>query len=535
MNIKRSHLSCRLFIATTLCFCAVAWTNPLSGQTVRGHAVDSVSGAPLEGALILLFGSDSLEVARAITDASGGFSIAGVEAGRYRLHAQYALYRNTTFPEFEVSTGQTLAYRLVMPRLSDLSTVPTNQLEELADQLCPDVPQNEPVIMGWVRHSRTRAPAPDAAVIVSWSTVPDALRERIGVGAFTGSARVDSSGFYAICGAPFGSTVELHSMDTRGLSNFHTLRFVRGGVVTDEQFHRMRGHAWQQDFTIFGEQERSAELVGVVSDSLNGVTLQGAEVILVGTPISAETNSTGVFRMRRLPSGPATLRIRRLGFEVLEHQITLPTQRLVEIPPGVLELRPTATELNPVVVEVAPARNPLAEFNLRREKGMGSFLTREEFIRRGEPTQVTDVLRNMHGIRVFRSGDFNHRWGITMQRGGPRGFGNAAGSGMGCPPLIYLDRHFLGNANDLDIDTAVPVMDLEAIEAYGSVATLPSAFNRSGAQCGIIAFWTRHAEPRAAPIEGESPSILTSLGFQLGVMAVAATVIVVVLGKAIHF
>lgn len=82
------------------------------------------------------------------------------------------------------------------------------------------------------------------------------------------------------------------------------------------------------------------------------------------------------------------------------------------------------------------------------------------------------------------------RWIVTMQRGGPRTFGHARG-GRECPPVLFHDGIYLGNALDVDIDAIVPLSDIEAIEAYGTAAGLPAEFNRPGSACGVIVFWTR--------------------------------------------
>jgi hypothetical protein len=125
-----------------------------------------------------------------------------------------------------------------------------------------------------------------------------------------------------------------------------------------------------------------------------------------------------------------------------------------------------------------------------------------------------------------------------MRRAGTRTFGYAGGGGgldgSNCPPLYFLDRQYIGTANTVDIDATISLMDLQAIEAHGSTATLPINFSRRGSECGVIAFWTQRAQPRTFAIE-QQDSFFTSTTFHF-VLAVTAVVgIFFGLGEAIHF
>ena len=70
-------------------------------------------------------------------------------------------------------------------------------------------------------------------------------------------------------------------------------------------------------------------------------------------------------------------------------------------------------------------------------------------------------------------------------RGGARsGDGN-------CFPIIFIDRMFVGNTSMVVVDQIAPPEQIEAIEFYASIAGLPPEFNRRGATCGVLVFWTR--------------------------------------------
>jgi hypothetical protein len=60
-----------------------------------------------------------------------------------------------------------------------------------------------------------------------------------------------------------------------------------------------------------------------------------------------------------------------------------------------------------------------------------------------------------------------------------------------CFPLVFMDGAYVGTTGGLNVDQLVPAGSLEAIEVYASAAGMPPEFNRRGATCGAIVFWTR--------------------------------------------
>jgi len=81
-------------------------------------------------------------------------------------------------------------------------------------------------------------------------------------------------------------------------------------------------------------------------------------------------------------------------------------------------MKPVAKELAPVTVEAEAHTNyrNIAEFERRRANMTGSFITRAEFIKQGNPPKTTDVLRHMRGIRV-RPGTGFLMTGSSRRRG----------------------------------------------------------------------------------------------------------------------
>ena len=243
---------------------------------------------------------------------------------------------------------------------------------------------------------------------------------------------------------------------------------------------------------------------GFVTDATSGLPLTQATVAVVGSALSSQTDADGLFQLDGVSLGAVTLSVLRMGYSPIQFTVDLDEPGLYEIAAGQIVLEPLPLQLEPVQVEGAPlpTRRPLAEFQLRREKSTGSFITREEFERMGNPTMPTDVLRRMQGVRVERnvSGMVDpgrrtpiwnlqtNRWVVRMRRTAARA---AFGRADGCPPLYFIDGRYAGTADQIDIDQVLSTNQIEAVEAYASAATIPIEFNRTGSVCGVIAFWTR--------------------------------------------
>ncbi len=515
----------------------LATVSSAQGQTVRGQVVDSLTGVPLGGATVEALSAVGDRVARTRADGEGLFLLRLPSEGRYRLRVEHAQAAPATFPEFVIGAEQIQSYQLLVSTTGELRG---QALEAIVARVCPDEGVRGVVIAGWVRHASTGTVADSAAVVVSWSTIPAVLDADATFSEFSGAAVPDSSGFYAICGVPLNTRIWMHAMNPDGLSSFWALTFGPREVTVGTSALPLNGRIWVQDLTILDDVERSSRLAGTVTAAADGSPVRGVEVELLGTPFATETDLDGGFSFEGLPPGRPRLIIKGVGWEPLRREISLPDGGVLELPGPALALNRPATELAPITVEATASLSPLAEFNDRRSKGTGSFITREEFEKQGNPLEATDVLRRMQGIRIEPSRDPEQKWIISMRRGGPRGFGFAAGGdgsldGSSCPPLFFLDRQFIGNAKTINVDNVIALTEVAAVEAHSSVASLPMEFNRRGSQCGVIAFWTRKAQPRTIPAEKGSSSILSKTGFHLLVAVGAVVLLFVTLGQKIYF
>lgn len=131
----------------------------------------------------------------------------------------------------------------------------------------------------------------------------------------------------------------------------------------------------------------------------------------------------------------------------------------------------------------------LDDFRVRRERGLGKFVTRGEIEARN-PMFVTDVLTQIPGVHLESSGRGTRRT-IYLGRGT-----------RACPAEIYVDgmlltRHSrMGPDAGFTLDDAVAPSDVEGIEVYSGIASIPAEFLSPRAGCGVIAVWTIRGEGR---------------------------------------
>ncbi len=195
-----------------------------------------------------------------------------------------------------------------------------------------------------------------------------------------------------------------------------------------------------------------ATLSGSVLDRQGDAPIAGARLLLrsrsPGSLTSLiEADSAGVFEFPRVPAGPYTLLIQRVGYRDLAQDLELGSDVRTEI---TASLVPEAVDLDPVIVTVERSAAPLLpEFEARRALGIGTFITREEVERR-RPMRVSDLFRTMPGVRVVsdRVGDAH-----LMLRGR-------------CVPKVYMDG--VATHEDVSIDLSLQPVDIEGIEVYSN-------------------------------------------------------------------
>lgn len=236
------------------------------------------------------------------------------------------------------------------------------------------------------------------------------------------------------------------------------------------------------------------QIAGVVRDS-GGAGIAGAQIIITGTGLRAESDDAGKFVLARVPAGPAALRVRRLGFAPVSASVVVQSGGTAPLTIIVTE---AARGLSPVIVHAQGHRQYtgyLAEFYERRDRGFGHFITGDE-IQRRDPIKLTDMLRTFPGINVLPSAI---------------GDGSIRMRGNRCAPLVWLDG-MPAAAAEFDLDALIPT-SVAGIEIYPGPSTVPPQFVLpfGPTACGTIVVWSRHGErSRGKPISAAELAALVA-------------------------
>jgi len=216
-----------------------------------------------------------------------------------------------------------------------------------------------------------------------------------------------------------------------------------------------------------------------VRDSL-GRSIVGAELTVEGTAVRGVTDDKGELRFNTVRGGPATIRVRRLGFQPVAIDVMVdqrvPAARIVT-------LLAIPQRLAPIIVKGGNNyTGRMAGFYQRRDLGIGHFVSREK-LERDNPAQLSDVFRRLPGVHVTST---------RFIRNAIRFRGN----GQSCWPLVWLDGAPLPTA-EFDIDFLTPG-SIEGIEVYSGISQIPPQFmgSRGLGSCGVIVVWSREGERR---------------------------------------
>jgi TonB-dependent receptor-like protein/carboxypeptidase family protein/TonB-like protein len=231
---------------------------------------------------------------------------------------------------------------------------------------------------------------------------------------------------------------------------------------------------------VFAQDPLPAGVLSIsVRDSL-GRSIAGAELTVDGTPVRGVTDERGELRFNAVRGGPATLRIRRLGFRPTSLDVMVDQRVPVTT---VVTLSPIAQRLAPIIVKGSNAyTGRMAGFYQRRDLGIGHFVSREK-LEHDNPGQLTDVFRRLPGVQITST---------RFIRNAIRFRGN----GGSCWPLVWLDGAPLPTA-EFDLDFLAP-SSIEGIEVYSGISQVPPQFMgaRGMGSCGVIVVWSREGERR---------------------------------------
>lgn len=217
-------------------------------------------------------------------------------------------------------------------------------------------------------------------------------------------------------------------------------------------------------------QPARSSLSGIVRTQDSSVPIGGAIAEIRLLDIRAVSDSFGVFRIAGLPAGEHQLEVRALGFTAVAM-----TVRIEQDTTSVVQVALVPVPLPVLDVESGQRRGDerMRGFHNRRTAGFGRFLTRDDIERRNV-TDTKELLRGIPGVRLV-----GERVQMSSSSSTPR-----------CLVQYFVDAIHITGA-PFDFLRQFRPRDIEGIEVYRGPAETPPEFSRGGAQCGVIAIWTR--------------------------------------------
>lgn len=214
------------------------------------------------------------------------------------------------------------------------------------------------------------------------------------------------------------------------------------------------------------------QLIGTVRDQA-GAAIEGVTITTPGN--TARSNARGMFEIHTGAIDTVIISFRRVGYEPIDALLTTRNGLWDTV---LVQLESNVQRLSNVNVTENRTRAALdmRNFDERKARGIGQFVTREEIVERGS-SRLSDVLRLKRGVHVVR-GDRIRFSAYSSSRGSY------------CQPDIWLDGR---RSQGMEINELVATT-VEAMELYPYLSTVPIEFQSLGANttpCGTIVVWTR--------------------------------------------
>ena len=411
---------------------------------IRGTVHDSLrTQRPVAGAEVVLLGANR----RAVTDERGRFEFLDVPVGPAQI-AFWAPWLDT----------------LALPPIQSWLQVSGEAVTE-ARLATPSLPNYQRAVCG------TTLPATDG-ILIGEVRGPDGLGlAEVAVGArwhetLIGVGQVDrrqraaldttnASGFYALCGVPRDAEYALVAGTDAVASGEVVL------AVADAPIRRrdLVAGPWDVVARVRGR------VVGPDGQPIAGVTV----AVSGDSARRARTDEAGRFLLDGVPRRTTQFVARAIGFvpalaelDLMDTELELEDVRLAKVP----------QELSSVTVTGEPMTAAALQFEYRRERGLGSFVT-------------DSALARLPVINSTNVSAMVPRTAVQQSRQGPmlmirRGFGF-------CRPRFYIDGYDNG---DLSAEEEGSVMSrAKRIEVYTANAAPPQFNDFDG--CGAVVIWTR--------------------------------------------
>lgn len=211
-------------------------------------------------------------------------------------------------------------------------------------------------------------------------------------------------------------------------------------------------------------------LIGKVFDAKSGEALTTAQILVDQVKANVTLSNQARFVLGGLEPGRHRIDIRNVGYRPLTAFIEFAAGQTVE---RTFELEFTGEQLPSLEVEAKASKSlsRFSDFERRRARGVGHFITRDEIVARSY-MNMGDALRTVKGVKVYCDA-------IDC-------LARMVSAPAGCGPTFFVDGQVARS-----FATTTPINDVQAIEIYRGAGEIPAEFTGSESGCGVIVIWTK--------------------------------------------
>jgi len=428
---------------------------------IVGIVIDSLHKSGLEGAEVIVSGLAS----SVTTDSLGRFTVDSLVAGTYQVGVFHPLIESLGLTlaskPFTVGRDSTGVVSLAIPSATTLA------LRYCGKEVTPAHPA---VVAGRVLDPDSDMPVSDAKISLAWVDMVVSKETGVVRTPHQLHADVDSTGFFRFCGLPADLDAVVQG-ERSGVSTGEVAISTHGSQLTFENLAIASSN----------ENSRKGSVRGTVV-SLENQPVKAARVEAPMWGVAVVTKDDGTFNLEGVPTGTQLIIVRHIGFEVERVTVNVTSRQPIEVR---VTLGPSVNVLDPVLV-TARANYALDKngFTARQRTGWGKYFTREDIARR-KPYQVSDLLREVPGIRVVRG-----IAGASIQDAGASARYILGGGRGGSCTRVWVDGFEWRVVDAGDIDTFVQPSDVIGLEVY-KAHEAPIQYRGVDDNCITILMWTR--------------------------------------------
>jgi hypothetical protein len=240
---------------------------------------------------------------------------------------------------------------------------------------------------------------------------------------------------------------------------------------------------------------RAQSISGTVKEATTQSAVSDAVILLLGADKHLKTavrsTSDGKYVIAAPAPGEYYLSLQKTGLTTINTELikvgTAPIERNFDVTISPPTLSPVTVTGKSIVNVAGPNKHKYDLFLLRRNLGIGTFLTREQ-IESKPASQTYQLFQNIPGLKISQHGT---EWFIRSQRCPPKlpvNDGPAPSMDDDTPdfPILFIDGFRVKGLSSL---RELSPTDIEGIEVYQGAAQLPA--EAKGNACAAIFVWLK--------------------------------------------